>query len=192
MTSVESQMKLIEQVDMRGAFTEEEFTSYRQMFMKYDQNKSLALEIFELHQMYEDQGETKTNMQLRQLIRDADPSAIDGINYKSFLTILLKDKKGETRSALGGLFVQLLAPVEAKQHKTPIGRVANVFEEKMANQANDCINEENIKRQREVGKIKRETQAKLKREEQEAAAKEAERKRKVQEGLARLKSGING
>jgi len=32
--------------------------------------------------MYEDQGETKTNMQLRQLIREADPSAIDGINYK--------------------------------------------------------------------------------------------------------------
>jgi hypothetical protein len=31
------------------------------------------------------------------------------------LTVLLKDKKGQTRSALGGLFVQLLKPVEAKQ-----------------------------------------------------------------------------
>jgi hypothetical protein len=35
--------------------------------------------------MYEDMGETKTNLQLRQLIRDANPdtSAADGIDYKS-------------------------------------------------------------------------------------------------------------
>ena len=51
---------------------------------KYDANKTLALELFELHQMYEDMGETKTNLQLRQLIRDANPdtSAADGIDYK--------------------------------------------------------------------------------------------------------------
>jgi hypothetical protein len=35
--------------------------------------------------MYEDMGETKTNLQLRQLIRDANPdtSSADGIDYKS-------------------------------------------------------------------------------------------------------------
>jgi len=203
MTSVESKLKLIEQVDFGDAFTNEEYENYRKMFMKYDQNNSLALEIFELHQMYEDQGETKTNMQLRQLIREADPSAIDGINYKSFLTILLKDKKGQTRSALGGMFVQLLKPVEAKQHNSAIGKFANVFEQKAAGQTNEGIEEENIKRQREARRVeeqrkreeaarKREATARLKKEEEEAAVKEVERKRKVAEGLARLKSGING
>jgi len=144
-------------------------------------------------------------MQLRQLIREADPSAIDGINYKSFLTILLKDKKGQTRSALGVMFVQLLKPVEAKQHNsaTAIGKCANVFEQKAAGQTNEGIEEENIKRQREARRIeeqrkreeaarKREAVARLKKEEEEAAAKEVERKRKVAEGLARLKSNING
>ena len=54
------------------------------------------------------------------------------------MQILLKDKKGETRSALGGLFVQLLAPVEAKNHTSAIGKFANVFEQKAAGQANVC------------------------------------------------------
>lgn len=41
------------------------------------------LEIFELHQMYEDLGEPKTNLQLRQLIKEADPtSSVEGIDYK--------------------------------------------------------------------------------------------------------------
>jgi len=108
------------------------------------------------------------------------------------LTILLKEKKGQTLSELGTMFVQLLQPVEAKQHSTPIGNKANIFEEKAAGQTNENIAEENIKRQREAGRRKREAEAKLRREEQEAAAKEAERKKKVAEGLARLKSGING
>jgi len=33
MTSVESQLKLVEQVDFKGSFTDEEFASYRKMFM---------------------------------------------------------------------------------------------------------------------------------------------------------------
>eukprot|EP01087_Luapelamoeba_hula_P025249 TRINITY_DN992_c0_g1_i2.p1 TRINITY_DN992_c0_g1~~TRINITY_DN992_c0_g1_i2.p1 ORF type:complete len:149 (-),score=56.86 TRINITY_DN992_c0_g1_i2:62-508(-) len=148
--------------------------------------------------MYEDRGETRTNMQLRQLIREADPEAIDGISYKSFLTIIAKDKKGISKSALGGIFVELLQRVEAKQHttNTSIGRKANIFEQQAAGQANDNIDETNIKRQRDARREqetrKREAAARLKKEEEEAAVREAERKRKVAEGLARLKANING
>jgi len=203
MTSIESRLRFIEEVDFKGAFTEDEFKQYRDTFIKYDQNQSLVLEIFELHQMYEDMGETKTNMQLRQLIREADPTALDGISYKSFLTIILKDKKGQTVSPLGSMFVQLLKPVEAKQHSSPIGKFANIFEQKAASQTNENIEETNIKlqrdarreqeaRKREEEARKREAMAKLKREEEEAAAKEAERKKRVAAGLAKLKAGING
>jgi len=196
MTSIESRLRFIEEVDFKGAFTEDEFKQYRDTFIKYDQNQSLVLEIFELHQMYEDMGETKTNMQLRQLIREADPTALDGISYKSFLTIILKDKKGQTVSPLGSMFVQLLKPVEAKQHSSPIGKFANIFEQKAASQTNENIEETNIKLQRDARREqearKREAMAKLKREEEEAAAKEAERKKRVAAGLAKLKAGING
>ncbi|ELR12503.1 uncharacterized protein ACA1_050630 [Acanthamoeba castellanii str. Neff] len=197
MASVESRLKLVEQVEFKGAFTDDEFASYRNLFLKYDANKTLALELFELHQMYEDMGETKTNLQLRQLIRDANPdtSSADGIDYKAFLTVLLKDKKGQTRSALGGLFVQLLKPVEAKQHTSAIGKFANVFEQQAAQQTNDTISEQNIKMQRDARREqenrKREALAKLKAEEEEKARLEAERKARVQAGLAKLKANIN-
>jgi len=53
------------------------------LLQKYDANKTMVLELFELHQMYEDMGETKTNLQLRQLIKEADPnSSVEGIDYK--------------------------------------------------------------------------------------------------------------
>ena len=42
MTSVESQLKLVEQVDFKGSFTDEEFASYRKMFMVSNLSCSLS------------------------------------------------------------------------------------------------------------------------------------------------------
>eukprot|EP01088_Endostelium_zonatum_P015619 TRINITY_DN3926_c0_g1_i1.p1 TRINITY_DN3926_c0_g1~~TRINITY_DN3926_c0_g1_i1.p1 ORF type:complete len:210 (-),score=80.27 TRINITY_DN3926_c0_g1_i1:2-592(-) len=195
MTTYENKLRLVEEVDFKGIFTEEEFKTYRGVFVKYDENKSNSLEIFELHRMYEDRGETKTNVQLKQLIKDADPQASDAISYKSFLTIIMKDKKGLNKSALGSIFVELLKPVEAKVHKGGLANKSNMFEQQAANQTNSYVEEENIRRQRaakaEEAKRKREATAKLKAEEEEAARKEAERKKKVAAGLAKLKANIN-
>ena len=143
MTTYENKLRLVEEVEFKGIFTDEEFKMYRMIFIKYDENKSNSLEIFELHRMYEDRGETKTNVQLKQLIKDADPQATDAISYKSFLTIIMKDKKGLSKSALGSVFVELLKPVEAKVHKGGLANKSNMFEQKAADQANSYVDEGN-------------------------------------------------
>ena len=204
MTTLESRLRVIEQVDFKGYFTDEELKTYRGMFIKYDANKTAKLELFELHQMYEDLKEPKTNAQLRELIKEADPQAVDGIDYKSFLTILLKDKKGQTKSALGKIFVELLKPVEAKVHKGGgLANTSNMFEKAAADQTNSNIDQENIKRQQaaksEEAKRKREeaqrrkiAEEQMRKEEEENKRKEEERKKKVAANLAKLKQNING
>ena len=44
--------------------------------------------------MYEEMKQPKTNLQLRALIQEADTSNSGGIDYREFLNVLLKDKKG--------------------------------------------------------------------------------------------------
>ena len=67
----------------------------------------------------------------------------------------------------------------AKQHdeSKPTGKLANFFESEMAKQKDDPLIQEQLR---------------IQREDRIAKEKEQERKRKVQEGLAKLKSGING
>ena len=65
--------------------------------MKYDKNKSGELELFELNIMYEELGNPRTNLELRALIAEADTSNSGGIDYREFLNVLLKDKKGITK-----------------------------------------------------------------------------------------------
>eukprot|EP01101_Sappina_pedata_P004104 TRINITY_DN168_c0_g2_i1.p1 TRINITY_DN168_c0_g2~~TRINITY_DN168_c0_g2_i1.p1 ORF type:complete len:198 (+),score=120.55 TRINITY_DN168_c0_g2_i1:25-594(+) len=171
-------------------FSADELKSYRECFQKYDLDKNGQLEVFELHQMYESFGETKTNAELVQLIKEADQTSKGGIDYREFLTILLKDKKGQLKG-VGGL--SSLARIVAKQHddSKETGKKANAFEAKMAEQANDKIREQEIRQQQELRKKQAEAKKKLVQEEKEAAAKEEERKKKVAAGLAKLKQGIN-
>ena len=63
--------RLIE-IEFKGDFSQQELEQYREWFVKYDKNKSGELELFELNIMYEEMGETKTNLQLRALIAEAD------------------------------------------------------------------------------------------------------------------------
>eukprot|EP01100_Stratorugosa_tubuloviscum_P007285 TRINITY_DN3049_c0_g1_i1.p1 TRINITY_DN3049_c0_g1~~TRINITY_DN3049_c0_g1_i1.p1 ORF type:complete len:196 (-),score=113.85 TRINITY_DN3049_c0_g1_i1:70-657(-) len=171
-------------------FTSEELQSFRECFRKYDLDSNGQLEVFELHQLFESLGETKTNAELVQLINDADQSAKGGIDYREFLSVMLKAKKGLLKGSAG---LSALARIVAKQHdeSKETGKKANVFEQKAADQANDRIREEEIKRQAEVRKKQAELKKKLAQEEREAAEREVERKRKVAEGLSRLKANIN-
>jgi len=162
-------------------FTEEETKAFRENFLTYDLDKNGILEVFELHQMFESVGDTKTNAELLQIIKEADQTAKGGIDYREYLSILVKYKKGQLHSSLWGDFVKI-----AKQHDTSkeTGKKANVFEQKAAELANEQQQEAKIKAQ--AAKRKQ-----LQTEEKEAARKEKERKEKVAAGLAKLKANIN-
>lgn len=80
-SSHEIDQKLIE-VEFKNDFTQSELDKFRAMFNKYDANKSGELELFELNVMYEEMGEPKTNLQLRQLIQEADTNHTGGIDYR--------------------------------------------------------------------------------------------------------------
>jgi Ca2+-binding EF-hand superfamily protein len=71
--------RLIE-IEFKTDFTQKELEQYREWFVKYDKNKSGELELFELNIMYEEMGETKTNLQLRALIDEADTTKSGNIN----------------------------------------------------------------------------------------------------------------
>src|SRR5689334_17474722 len=57
-------------------FSQEELQSIRETYNKYDTDKNGKLELFELHQMYEDLGQTKTHAQLRQLIQEVSKNIV--------------------------------------------------------------------------------------------------------------------
>eukprot|EP01101_Sappina_pedata_P004103 TRINITY_DN168_c0_g1_i1.p1 TRINITY_DN168_c0_g1~~TRINITY_DN168_c0_g1_i1.p1 ORF type:complete len:182 (+),score=134.01 TRINITY_DN168_c0_g1_i1:20-565(+) len=163
-------------------FNEEELKNFRESFQKFDLDKNGVLEVFELHQMYENFGETKTNAELVQLIKEADQTSKGGIDYREYLSILLKDKKGLLKGSGFGSFASIVGKKHDESKET--GKKANIFEQKMAQQSNDLLKEQEVRKAAEMRK-------KLAQEEREAAKKEAERKKKVAEGLAKLKQGIN-
>jgi len=162
-------------------FTQEELTKFRESFTRYDLDHNGQLEVFELHQMYESMGETKTNMQLLALIKEADQTAKGGIDYREYLSILLKDKKGLLKGEWGSF-----SKIAFKEHDTSkdTGRKANIFEQKAKQQAEDQQKAEKIRKQAELRK-------KVQQEEKESAKKEAERKAKVAENLAKFKTSLS-
>ena len=89
-------------LEFRQDFPPDELAQYRQTFVKYDANKSGALETFELNVMFEEWGQPKTALQLRQLIAEANTSNTGAINYREFLNIILKDKKGTAKGPWTG------------------------------------------------------------------------------------------
>mmetsp|Transcript_11092 Transcript_11092/g.12199 ORF Transcript_11092/g.12199 Transcript_11092/m.12199 type:complete len:171 (+) Transcript_11092:13-525(+) len=152
-------------------FSDEEKKGFREEFKKYDTTNDQKLQTFELHRMYESQGQTKTNDQLLALCREANPSVSNAtyIDYKGFLTILLKEKKGILSTSFG--LMGLVGKVH--DNKKDVGRKANVFEQMAIKEK-----EEELRRQHDD-------------EERRAKRKEAERKKRVQANLARFKSNIN-
>ncbi|PRP79781.1 EF-hand domain-containing protein D2-like [Planoprotostelium fungivorum] len=165
--------RLVE-IEFKNDFTQKELEQYREWFTRFDQNKSGELELFELNIMYEDMGEPKTNLQLRALIAEADTTNTGAINYREFLAVLLKDKKGITKGPWKGFS---LGVGKVHDEKKVTGKKANFFEQEIAKQKGDPLEEE---------------KRRIAEEEKRKAKAEAERKKKVQEGLAKLKSGING
>eukprot|EP00026_Physarum_polycephalum_P020496 Phypoly_transcript_23108.p1 GENE.Phypoly_transcript_23108~~Phypoly_transcript_23108.p1 ORF type:complete len:121 (+),score=38.04 Phypoly_transcript_23108:141-503(+) len=119
-------------------------------------------------------GETKTNLELRALIAEADTTNSGGIDYREFLAVLLKDKKGISKGPWKGFTVGV-GKVHDESKDT--GKKANFFEQEIAKQKGDPLEEE---------------KRKIAAEEKRKAEAEAERKRKVKEGLEKLKKGING
>eukprot|EP01100_Stratorugosa_tubuloviscum_P011090 TRINITY_DN4876_c0_g1_i1.p1 TRINITY_DN4876_c0_g1~~TRINITY_DN4876_c0_g1_i1.p1 ORF type:complete len:198 (-),score=92.69 TRINITY_DN4876_c0_g1_i1:33-578(-) len=162
-------------------FTPEELVTYRENFMKYDLDSNGQLELFELHQMFESMGETKTNAELLQLIREADQTAKGGIDYREYLTIILKDKKGLLKSSWGGF-----TKIVTKQHNpnTDTGKKANIFEQKAAEIASQQQQEDIVRKQAAQRRA-------IQKEERESAQKEKERKEKLSANLAKFKQNIN-
>eukprot|EP01120_Amphizonella_sp_Union-15-10_P000557 TRINITY_DN1058_c0_g1_i1.p1 TRINITY_DN1058_c0_g1~~TRINITY_DN1058_c0_g1_i1.p1 ORF type:complete len:192 (-),score=65.74 TRINITY_DN1058_c0_g1_i1:23-598(-) len=188
MTTSAVKFKLIE-VDF-PEFSTEELKGFREAFMKFDLDNNGQLEVFELHQMYESIGQTKTNAELVQLIKECDTTASGGIDYKEYLTILLKDKKGLLPGGMG--IASSFAQIVAKQHdeSKETGKKANIFEQKMADLAKQKQEEEKIRQQNEKRKKQNEMKRKIAQEEAENARKEEEKKKKTAEKLAKFKNNL--
>eukprot|EP01101_Sappina_pedata_P000109 TRINITY_DN10108_c0_g1_i1.p1 TRINITY_DN10108_c0_g1~~TRINITY_DN10108_c0_g1_i1.p1 ORF type:complete len:153 (+),score=46.93 TRINITY_DN10108_c0_g1_i1:61-459(+) len=109
------QLKLVE--PEFPEFSQDELKGFRESFQTFDLDHNGVLEVFELHQMFEKSGETKTNAELLQLIKEADTSSRGGIDYKDYLSVMLKEKKGLLKcgSSMSSLVISL-ARVVAKQH----------------------------------------------------------------------------
>ncbi|KAL6066540.1 apoptosis-inducing factor [Balamuthia mandrillaris] len=162
------------ELEFKNDFSAEELKQYRETFQKYDENHSGELELFELNVLYEHMGQPKTNLQLRALIREADTTASGAINYREFLAVLLKDKKGISKGPWTGLS---LAIGKVHDDSKDTGRKANFFEQEIAKQKGDPLEAEKLRLAAEDRRKKKE---------------EEERKKRVQAGLAKLKAGING
>eukprot|EP01102_Stenamoeba_stenopodia_P004155 TRINITY_DN1433_c0_g1_i1.p1 TRINITY_DN1433_c0_g1~~TRINITY_DN1433_c0_g1_i1.p1 ORF type:complete len:213 (-),score=80.11 TRINITY_DN1433_c0_g1_i1:160-798(-) len=163
----------IVELEFKTDFTPKELEQYRATFVKYDKNKSNGLELFELNVMYEEWGQPKTNLELRQLIAEANTSGTGAISYREFLAIILKDKKGIAKGPWSG-FAAAVGKVHDNSKET--GRKANFFEQEAAKQRGDPLEEE---------------KKRIAAEEKKKAEAEKKRKEKVAAGLAKLKAGIN-
>jgi len=181
-------------------FTTEELTNYRRSFLKYDVDRSGELELFELHQMYEEAGIAKTNTELRQLIVEAkaDKTLAEkgGISYREYLSTLLKEKKGLVKGpfkGFAGIAIKVHL-VEAKTHDDKkIGKSANVFEQKYADIANSDPKTIEAQVRAEIASKRdpvKAAEAKVREEQRLADIKEKARKEAVAARLAKLQANI--
>jgi len=188
--------------EFKDKFSKEELENYLHTFMVYDADNSAELEVLELNKMYEKSGQTKTRAELEKLITDsqvdirAGSSKIKGLNYREFMVIILKEKTGELKGPMAFGAAVLKAFVKPKEHKSPIGNKANVFEQKAAENANSQIKADNdmasLKAKGAEKAAKRQAAAEAKAEKENAEAAEAARKKAALERVAALQSRING
>lgn len=166
-------------VEAQAEFTKDELNAYTQTFIKFDVNKSGDLDEFELNRMYESRGETKTSTELRALIKSVgdefkDQLKVNGVTYKAYLSILLKDKKGVSKTEWGAFTKAIKKHDDAKK----TGKIANKFEA-LAAQGDDA-------------EKKRLADLQLKRELAALKKHEEERKAKKKQALAAFAANING
>ena len=64
---------------------------YKDLFIKYDQDDSGDIDEFELKLMMEKLGQTKTHLELKKMIKDADRENRGAISYNDFLSMMLKN-----------------------------------------------------------------------------------------------------
>jgi len=113
--------RLVE-LEFKQDFSAEDLKQYRETFTRYDTNKSGALETFELNVMFEEWGQPKTAIQLRQLIAEADTTNIGALNYRDFLNVILKDRKGISKGPWSGF---ALAVGKARTSLSNVGNELN-------------------------------------------------------------------
>lgn len=181
-------------------FTKEELSSYFSSFLRYDENQTGELELFELNKMYEDMGETKTHTELKQIIKDANLTTrlATGVSYREFLTVILKDKKGQLKGPMSQFAVAMskvhLVKPKVHDESKMTGKRANIFEQKIADLANSSSKtvEEQVRAELAAKRDPiKQAEMQLKKEQAENEAKEKKRKEDVARKLAKLQETIS-
>jgi len=170
-------------------FTGAELKEYTATFVRFDVNKSGDLDQFELNKMYEAQGQTKTASELNALIASIGEEfgatvKKDGVTFKAYLSVLLKDKKGLNKAAWGS-FAAIAVKLTVHDESTKRGKLANIFEKEAHKQATSVAEADRIREERKA-------RVEVKRAEDEMNRKKAAEKAQKQAALARFNAQLNG
>jgi len=148
-------------IEAQSDFTKDELTTFTATFIKFDVNKSGDLDEFELNRMYEARGETKTSSELKALIKSVgtefkDALKANGVSYNAFLSILLKDKKGISKTEWGSFTKAIKKHDDSKK----TGAIANKFEA-LASKGDDAERKRlaDLQLKRELANLRKEEEA---------------------------------
>ena len=74
-------------------FKLDEIEEYKAHFLRLDADGSGDLDIFEVQRMYEGLGQTKTNLELREIIAEVDEDNSGTIDFREFLTMMVAPRR---------------------------------------------------------------------------------------------------
>ncbi|KJE91094.1 EF-hand domain family [Capsaspora owczarzaki ATCC 30864] len=129
-------------------FSRSELKKFKDMFKKYDTDKSGFLDLQELKYFMEQLGEPQTHVALKAMIALVDEDFDGTISYREFLLIFRKAARGELEAGSG--LAKLAESVNVSEEG--VGGAKNFFEAKSKQLADSNKFENEIKKEQEAKK----------------------------------------
>lgn len=111
-------------------FSKKQLKVYKDLFVKFDLNKSGTISNEELKKMMEKLGSPQTHITLKNMIRDVDEDGDEEISFREFLLIFRKFASGDFKDSPFAALVELASQSEVDVSEVGVGGAKNFFEAK--------------------------------------------------------------
>jgi len=157
-----------EVIDLTKMLSRKEIREYRELFNRFDQNRSGFLDLEDMKRMMESLGAPQTHLSLKKMIQEVDTDGDSKISFNEFLLIYHKAKAGELDTDSGLSALAKLTEVDIQE--VGVDGAKNFFEAKIEQLKSQSKFEMEVKREQEE---KRRAEAEKKQKRQEFAKKHA-------------------
>jgi len=163
------------------SFTRKQVEDFKKAFIGYDVDRSGDLDLFEVQQMMEKLGQTKTRAELKDMIAEVDTTGKGTINFKDFLRAMAPEK-----DVTSGVIEEKPLPLFGKIYQSALAEKATFFEQQMRSAQGKTKEEQEA--EIKAGAAQRKLERQRAKEEKDAKAAEEAKQKEQAEKRAAMKA----